>query len=105
MRLVALFTTLLGLGVTLVAPAQADEAADDQFLQSLDQARIQYTTPEQAIDYGHRVCLALDQGQRGGRLLTVMTTQNPTLLKWQAGAFFAASVTSYCPNYSEVGLG
>ncbi|PQM45599.1 DUF732 domain-containing protein [Mycobacterium talmoniae] len=101
MRLANLLAPLVGLGVTLASPAHATGPTDTEFLHTLDQAQITYTSPDAAISYAQRVCQALDDDKPDKDILSLMISDNPTLLEWQAGAFLGASVAAYCPQHNR----
>ncbi|WP_182349505.1 DUF732 domain-containing protein [Tomitella gaofuii] len=78
------------------------KSVDDVFLDYLDGQGIYYSTPKAAVEMGHLICGAFDDGatfrQVGITLLSADTGYTPE----QLGQWIGASVGAYCPQFSDV---
>lgn len=99
-RIKQLTTTAVVLCVTalgLAAPASADQT-DDEFVATLKKHAIAFANRDAAIAAGHRVCTGLDADQTPTNLILSLV-KDTDLSAHEAGYFFGAAVTSYCPQY------
>jgi hypothetical protein len=87
--------------VATAGTASALSSADDQFLNELQSEGIGYDSPKTAIENGHYVCSAFDDGASIGELGHEILA-NSDLTTRQAAAFIVSAVGIYCPEYTDL---
>jgi Protein of unknown function (DUF732) len=96
-RLLALAAGLLTAAAAFAAPAQADPAADDHFIDALNHAGIDFGEPGNAMSVGESICPML--AKPGGNFAAVVATvSNRGLSPQMAKLFTTIAIQSYCPE-------
>jgi hypothetical protein len=85
-------------GTMAIAPAHADPAYDQKFLDYLDQKGVPYKNKTAAIRLAKQFCL--DMGRQGGSTWKVgyHLMKDEGWTETQATTFIQAAVPTYCPN-------
>ncbi len=89
--------------IGFAAPAYADPppppAGDDGgFLATLQQAGINYASPDMAVTSGRAVCTCLNNGESGLELVHDVKTHNPGMDMENASNFAMIAAKFYCPQ-------
>jgi hypothetical protein len=98
MRLLVVFAGFAAT-IGLAAPAQADAAADANFLAALNNAGITYKSGPDAIATAQRACQLMDQGQPQDIVVKSMTDENQGLTTDAATKFVQSAENVYCPQH------
>ena len=95
----ALAGGILGLATLLAAGTANAATADDQFLGTLQQQGIGFSSPQSAIGVAHHVCTALGQGMEPSQISQQMVGANSQLDQQTAVLIIVDAAQSYCPQY------
>ncbi|OBI58069.1 DUF732 domain-containing protein [Mycobacterium sp. E796] len=96
-RLLAATAALLTVAAAFAAPAEADPAADDAFIDALNHAGIDFGEPGNAMSVGESICPML--AQPGGNFAAVAATVSHRGLSPQMAKLFTTiAIQSYCPQ-------
>jgi hypothetical protein len=96
-RLLALAAGLLTVAAAFAAPAEADPAADDAFIDALNHAGIDFGEPGNAMSVGESICPML--AQPGGNFAAVAATVSHRGLSPQMAKMFTTiAIQTYCPQ-------
>ena len=96
-RLLALAAGLLTAAAALAAPAQADPAADDHFIDALNHAGIDFGEPGNAMAVGQSICPML--AQPGGNFAAAAASVTHQGLSPQMAKLFTTiAIQMYCPE-------
>jgi hypothetical protein len=96
-RLLALAAGLLTAAAAFAAPAQADPAADDHFIDALNHAGIDFGEPGNAMAVGQSICPML--AQPGGNFAAAAASVTHQGLSPQMAKLFTTiAIQSYCPE-------
>lgn len=92
--------TTLGAGCLLAfaAPAHADTDVDAYFIGAVDQAGIEYTSPQEAIGVAHEVCDYLAGGHRVEGAARALQISNRALSPKKTAKFVTYAAAAYCPE-------
>jgi hypothetical protein len=85
--------------IGLAAQAQADAAADSQFLTALNHAGITYKSGPEATKSAQQACQLMDQGTSQDAVVKSMTDQNPGFTTDAATKFVQTAENAYCPQH------
>ncbi|OBI11242.1 hypothetical protein A5712_09690 [Mycobacterium sp. E2327] len=96
-RLLAATAALLTVAAAFAAPAEADPAADDAFIDALNHAGIDFGEPGNAMSVGESICPML--AQPGGNFAAAAATVSHRGLSPQMAKLFTTiAIQSYCPQ-------
>ena len=96
-RLLALAAGLLTAAAAFAAPAQADPAADDHFIDALNHAGIDFGEPGNAMAVGQSICPML--AQPGGNFAAAAASVTHQGLSPQMAKLFTTiAIQMYCPE-------
>jgi Protein of unknown function (DUF732) len=96
-RLLAAGAGLLTVAAAFAAPAQADPAADDHFIDTLNHAGVEFGEPGNAMAVGQSICPML--AQPGGNFAAAAATVSHQGLSPQMARLFTTiAIQSYCPE-------
>ncbi|HEU4361511.1 MAG TPA: DUF732 domain-containing protein [Mycobacterium sp.] len=84
--------------VGLAAPAHADIDPESRFLNTIDQAGIEYTDPQDAIAVGRQVCDYLHAGHPANSAARALKISNRSLSVKNAAKFVMFAQSAFCPN-------
>ncbi len=91
----------LGVAAMLAAGTANAEAADDQFLSTLQQQGIGFGTTQSAITVAHHVCDALDQGMEPSDISHHIAGVNSGIDGHTALVITVDAALSYCPQFAH----
>ncbi len=91
----------LGVAALLAAGTANAEAADDQFLATLQQQGIGFGTTDSAITIAHHVCDALDQGMEPSDISHHIAGANSGIDGQTALVITVDAALSYCPQFAH----
>ena len=96
-RLLAAAAALLTVAAAFAAPAEADPNADDNFIDALNHAGIDFGQPGNAMAVGESVCPML--AQPGGSFAgAVMSIRRRGMSPAMAQMFTTIAIQTYCPE-------
>jgi hypothetical protein len=96
-RLLAAAACLLTAAAAFAAPAEADPAADDNFIDALNHAGIDFGEPGNAMSVGQSICPML--AQPGGNFAAaVQRVRGSGLSPGMAKMFTTIAIQMYCPS-------
>jgi hypothetical protein len=96
-RLLAAAAGLLTVAAAFAAPAEADAVADDNFIDALNHAGIDFGQPGNAMAVGESVCPMLSQP--GGSFAGAVTSiRRRGMSPRMAQMFTTIAIQSYCPD-------
>jgi hypothetical protein len=96
-RLLAAAAALLTVAAAFAAPAEADANADDNFIDALNHAGIDFGQPGNAMAVGESVCPML--AQPGGSFAGAVTSiRRRGMSPAMAQMFTTIAIQSYCPD-------
>jgi len=96
-RLLAAAAALLTVAAAFAAPAEADPNADDNFIDALNHAGIDFGQPGNAMAVGESICPML--AQPGGSFAGAVTSiRRRGMSPAMAQMFTTIAIQSYCPD-------
>lgn len=96
-RLLAVSAGLLTMAAAFAAPAEADGNNDDNFIDALNHAGIDFGEPGNAMSVGESVCPML--AQPGGNFAAVASSvAGRGMSPRMAGIFTTIAIQTYCPE-------
>jgi len=96
-RLLAALAGVLTAAAAFAAPAQADPAADDNFIDALNHAGIDFGEPGNAMAVGQQICPML--AQPGGNFAAAASSiSNRGMSPAMASMFTTIAIQTYCPQ-------
>ena len=85
------------------SPTAAAQSDDENFLDSLQDQGISYSSAEQAVDDAHEVCDWVDLGFSGSDVASEISDDGGVVSDAAATAFVAVAIAAYCPrNIDEI---
>lgn len=92
--------TALGVGCLLAfaPPAYAEIDTDASFISAVDQAGIEYTSPQEAIGVAHQVCDYLADGHRVDGAARALQISNRAMSPKKTAKFVTYAQAAYCPE-------
>ncbi|MEB3050109.1 DUF732 domain-containing protein [Mycolicibacter sp. MYC123] len=95
-------TLVATLGVSCLlafaAPAHAETDTDTFFISAVDEAGIEYTSPQDAIGVAHEVCDYLAGGHRVDGAARALQISNRALSPKKTAKFVTYAQAAYCPE-------
>jgi hypothetical protein len=98
-KLVATTMTGVALGLTTQAIAAAD-ATDDAFVVKVSNDALYFSSRNQVILAGHRICAAFSAGGTPAQVHEALLQQSGFTSR-QSAIFMADAVQAYCPRYAS----
>ena len=96
-RLLAMAAGFLTAAAAFAAPAQADPATDDNFIDALNHAGVDFGEPGNAMAVGQSVCPML--AQPGGNMAAVVASVSHRGMSPQMAKMFTTiAIQMYCPE-------
>jgi hypothetical protein len=95
----ALAAGTLGMTALLAAGTAHAEAADDQFLGTLQEQGIGFGSTESAINVAHHACDALGQGMTPAEISQHLVGANSRLDRQTAVLIIVDAAQAYCPQF------
>ena len=96
-RLLAMAAGFLTVAAAFAAPAQADPATDDSFIDALNHAGVDFGEPGNAMAVGQSVCPML--AQPGGNIAAVVANvSHKGMSPGMAKMFTTIAIQTYCPQ-------
>jgi hypothetical protein len=96
-RLLAAAAGLLTAAAAFAAPAQADPAADDHFIDALNHAGVEFGEPGNAMAVGQAICPML-ANPGGNFAAAAASVTHQGLSPQMAKLFTTIAIQSYCPE-------
>jgi Protein of unknown function (DUF732) len=96
-RLLAAAAALLTMASAVAAPAEADANADDNFIDALNHAGIDFGQPGNAMAVGESICPMVAQ-PGGSFAAAVMSIRRRGMSPAMAQMFTTIAIQSYCPE-------